>query len=221
MWQDPLIPLRFPKLIRPPRRPLRAGADGRRRLCQMARRARLRARPGAGLRGQALADLRRVSAAAEARQLLARPGAGEAAGGRRQRQALSATSDGAAAPVTTGCGPVIRVVAEMAKHDPRHALLRAAASRLASRRLHAQPILCRPGTTPRQEGHRRVRRARDDAGLARLRARPPNASPPSTTTARSGPSSRCISSSSSRSTASRRWRRSIRNGSDRSRSPRC
>ena len=36
---------------------------------------------------------------------------------------------------------------------------------------------------------------------ARTSSRPPNASPPSTTTARSGPSSRCISNSSSRSTA--------------------
>ena len=55
--------------------------------------------------------------------------------------------------------------------------------------------------TAAEEGHRRLRRAGDDGGLARLRARAPSASPPSTTTARSGPSSRCPSSCSSRSTA--------------------
>jgi len=43
---------------------------------------------------------------------------------------------------------------------------------------------------------------------------------PSTTMARSGPSSRCISNSPSRSTAWRRSRRSTRNGTTRSRSPR-
>ena len=48
---------------------------------------------------------------------------------------------------------------------------------------------------------------------------PPNsASPPSTTTARCGPSSRSISRSPLRSTASRLWRRSTRNGRPRSRS---
>src|SRR4051812_10494998 len=50
----------------------------------MARRARLRARSGAGLRRQALEDLYRVSAAPEARKLLARSGPGKVARGRRQ-----------------------------------------------------------------------------------------------------------------------------------------
>ena len=47
---------------------------------------------------------------------------------------------------------------------------------------------------------------------APISCRSNSASPPSTTTARCGPSSRSISSSRSPSTASRRWRRSIRSG---------
>ena len=47
----------------------------------------------------------------------------------------------------------------------------------------------------------------DDRRAARTSCRSTSASPPSTTTARCGPSSRCTSSSPSRSTASRRWRR--------------
>ena len=74
-----------------------------------------------------------------------------------------------------------------------------------------KPIRCRPGTTdaPKQ-AITGLRRARDDA-----RARPDfvpldDASPPSTMTARSGPSSRSTSRSPSPSTASRRWRRTSR-----------
>ena len=55
-----------------------------------------------------------------------------------------------------------------------------------------------------------VRRPRHARRAGRTSCRPPSASPPSTTTARCGSSSRCTSSSPSRSTASRRWRRSIR-----------
>ena len=55
---------------------------------------------------------------------------------------------------------------------------------------------------------------------ARTSSPPSSASPCSTTTARCGASSPSISSSCSRSIASRRWRRSIRNGRQRSRSRR-
>ncbi len=88
---EPVNPAALPEAVRPSRRPVRAGAGGRRRLCQMARRARLPARPGAGLRGPALENLRRVSATPEARHLRARPGAGEAAGG-RSRPALDSAN---------------------------------------------------------------------------------------------------------------------------------
>ena len=63
-----------------------------------------------------------------------------------------------------------------------------------------------------QEVDHRLRRARHARRAARTSCRRPSASPSSTTTARCGASSRCISRSPSRSTASRRWRRSIRNG---------
>ena len=84
VWQDPLIPLRFPKLIDLRADPFERAQTGRRRLRPLARRARLRARPGAGVRRAAPRDLQGVPAAAEARQLLARPGAGEAPGARRR-----------------------------------------------------------------------------------------------------------------------------------------
>ena len=63
--------------------------------------------------------------------------------------------------------------------------------------------------------------ARDGPGRRRISSPRQNASPCSTTTARCGPSSRSTSSSPSRSTGSRRWRRSIRNGKQSSRSRRC
>ena len=61
VWQDPLITLRFPKLFDLRADPFERATSGRRRLRQVARRARLRARSGAGLRGPAPANLRRVS----------------------------------------------------------------------------------------------------------------------------------------------------------------
>ena len=59
--------------------------------------------------------------------------------------------------------------------------------------------------------HHRFRRAGHDEGGADF-VPPPSASRRSTTTARCGPSSRSISRSPSRSTASRRWRPASRNG---------
>ena len=87
VWQDPLVTLRFPKLIRFARRPLRvaqrdAGDYDRWRV----ERAFVLV-PAQAFVGQHLANLCRVPAAAEARQLLARRGAGETAGSRRLRQA--------------------------------------------------------------------------------------------------------------------------------------
>ena len=53
VWENPLIPLRFPKLIDIKGDPFERAQTGRRGICPVARRARLRARPGAGVRGQA------------------------------------------------------------------------------------------------------------------------------------------------------------------------
>ena len=64
--------------VQPALRPVRAGAARGRRLRAMVRRARLRARPGAGDRGAASRELPAVPAAPEARQLLGRAGHGEA-----------------------------------------------------------------------------------------------------------------------------------------------
>ena len=51
VWQDPLVPLRFPKLFDLRADPFERAQTRRRRLRPLARRARLRARPGAGVRG--------------------------------------------------------------------------------------------------------------------------------------------------------------------------
>ena len=79
VWQDPLIPLRFPKLIDIKADPFeRAQTDA-------GDYARWRVEhafalvPAQAYVGQAPRDLQGVPAAAEARQLLARPGAGETA----------------------------------------------------------------------------------------------------------------------------------------------
>ncbi len=76
-----------------------------------------------------------------------------------------------------------------------------------------QPIRCPPGTTARPSKSIIDFVDKGNQGRrSRISCRRPSASPRSTMTARCGPSSRCISSSSSPSTASRRWRRSIRSG---------
>ena len=63
-----------------------------------------------------------------------------------------------------------------------------------------------------EEGDPRFRREGDEGRRRPISSNRPSASPRSTTTARCGASSRCTSSRCSPSTASRRWRRSIRNG---------
>ena len=84
------------------------------------------------------------------------------------------------------------------------------------------PTLCRLGTTsPLQRRRSPPSLSGSQIPMHRTLFQPPNASRHSTTTARSGPSSRCIFSSSSPLTVSRRSRRSILNGRTRSRSPRC
>ena len=76
-----------------------------------------------------------------------------------------------------------------------------------------RPIRCRPGTTaPAKKAILDFVARTHDGRRRRISCRPTSASPPSTTTARCGPSSRSTSSSPSPSTGSRRWRRSIRSG---------
>ena len=78
VWAQPLIPLRLPVAVQPALRSVRAGPARGRRLCAVVRRARLRARPGAGDRRPAPDELPAVSAAPEARLVRGRAGDGEA-----------------------------------------------------------------------------------------------------------------------------------------------
>ena len=83
VWAQPLVQLRLPMLFNLRSDPVRAGPARGGRLRALVYRACLRARPGAGDRGAASAELPAVPAAPEARQLLGRAGDGEAAELRR------------------------------------------------------------------------------------------------------------------------------------------
>ena len=91
---------------------------------------------------------------------------------------------------------------------PRRSLV----STWLTRRQSRPPIRCRPGMTASAKQAILDFVARSTAGRLPTSSRPRSASPSSTTTARSGASSRCTSNSSSPSTASRRSRRSIPSG---------
>ncbi len=75
-----------------------------------------------------------------------------------------------------------------------------------------QPIRCRPGTTGRRRSRSSISSRASRPRRRRTSCRSPSASPPSTMTARCGPSSRSTSSSPSPSIGSRRWRRSTPSG---------
>ena len=222
------------------------GTQGRRaavlRLVQV-RILALRVRPAGG--GEARDDGHRVPADAEGRELQPRCREGEDRGGpRRQWPSKLAHrrpvgSHGRARRILRGkphsCNPEASVTMRT-DHAIFHASNR---TRPCSRRWRCfhcslprcrstsavlrrrRPIRCRPGTTARPK-----RRSSTSSHASRRKAgptscRPTSASRPSTTTARCGSSSRCTSSSPSPSTASRRWRRSTRNGRPSSRSRRC
>ena len=78
VWAQPMVHAAPAHAVQPALRPVRAGPARGGRLRAMVRRARLRARPGAGARGAASRELPAVPAAPEARQLLGRAGHGEA-----------------------------------------------------------------------------------------------------------------------------------------------
>ena len=74
VWEEPLVTLRLPKLLRHPRGPVRAGARRGDGLRQVAVRARLPHGPGPGLREDLARELQGLPAAPEAGQL--QPGRG-------------------------------------------------------------------------------------------------------------------------------------------------
>ena len=78
VWAQPMVQLRLPSAVQSALRPVRTIPTRGGRLRAMVRRARLRARPGAGAGGAASRELQAVPAAPEARQLLGRAGHGKA-----------------------------------------------------------------------------------------------------------------------------------------------
>ena len=94
VWQQPMMQLRLPMLFNLRSDPFERAQHEVRRLRAMVRRARLRARAGAGDRGAASRELPAVSAAAKAGLILGRAGNGEAPGSAGEQLTCMSESEG-------------------------------------------------------------------------------------------------------------------------------
>ena len=156
-------------------------------------------------------DLQGVSAQPEVRELQRGPGAGGAADGRRRgQQMMSRLTSWRPSCWAASRSPESGIDRAGADGDRRCAVKRRVLMTLAFAVLVTAAVpdvvwgeepLPSWNDGAAKKADRRLRRQGDDGGLAGLRAGAPSASPCSTTTARCGPSSRCTSRSSSRSTA--------------------
>ncbi|MCK7504026.1 MAG: hypothetical protein MZV70_07935 [Desulfobacterales bacterium] len=175
--------------------------------------AHVRDRARRRLRRPVAAELQGVPAAPEARQLQPRPRDGS--GHEQRRQAVARDASEPRARGRSRRCPALRPDRDPAGYRSRHetrpsrivatgvsgSLHRARCCAAARAGAGRRPAAVAGTTAPRA---RRIVAFVDDGDAsraARTSCRPPSASPSSTTTARCGPSSRCTSSSPSRSTA--------------------
>ena len=220
VWAQPLVQLRLPLLFNLRSDPFERAQHRGGRLRALVRRARLRARPGAGARGAASRELPAVPAAPEARLLLGRAGHGEA-----QEPAVEQL----AVVISHVKGDEDEAAQSLIRHRPPRpglhsgiasGLVRAAASQVCPGA--GDPRRCLPSWN---DGRRSRRSSTSSAPppTDRARATSPrrSASRCSTRTARSGSSIPCTRRWSTAWSASRRWRRRSRSSGTSSRSRPC